>query len=130
MVAMRTACQGLGVGVALLLAAAACTAGDDVPVARPDVAALLTRAAALTGSEPCDPETVDLATDPDNCGRCGYRCPDGAWCSPGLLCHCPVREVVCDGACVDLRSERSHCGRCGAACEFGEVCERGRCVPE
>ncbi len=35
------------------------------------------------GLTECGDLCVDLASDPDNCGECGRRCPDGAVCSGG-----------------------------------------------
>lgn len=124
------------VAVVLALAAGGCESRTPPDGAAPRPAPFGRLQSALTsedGGAPgaavgdCDPAAAAEMTDPENCGRCGKRCPVGASCVPGATCVCPPLEVVCENACTDLQSDPSHCGRCDGACGPEESCRRGQC---
>ncbi len=75
-----------------------------------------------------------LATDDENCGRCGRSCGEGRSCSSGKCecfaepCDCSADQTLCDEACVDVESSAEHCGGCGRVCGEGQTCEAGHCV--
>lgn len=72
---------------------------------------------------------VDTATDPNNCGYCGLRCPAGVGCIDGA-CACPDGGTFCTSnyACSDLATDPMNCGRCGDPCPAGVACTGGRCA--
>jgi hypothetical protein len=90
----------------------------------------------------------DIASDRDNCGRCGNVCATGYSCSGGM-CTCALSTCggsdggASDGggggalACVDLTSDPKNCGGCGTTCAFpnavakcaGSVCGIQSCAP-
>ena len=87
-----------------------------------------------TDSMPCPPGLtlcwgmcVDLRTDPNHCGECGYACPPGSacWdfmCWPGDPCDsiaCPEPLACCWGECVDTMWDPYNCGGCGSYCPWG-----------
>jgi glucosylceramidase len=57
----------------------------------------------------CGLACVAAATDPKNCGGCGFPCASGQTCEAGA-CRCPAGMVDCNGACVAPGA-----GGCGAA---------------
>jgi hypothetical protein len=61
-------------------------------------------------------QCLKTATDPDNCGACGRKCPLGARCSRGQ-CKCPVDQ--CGDRCVTLSSHPKNCGSCGRVSPSG-----------
>ncbi len=82
-----------------------------------------------------------LASDNDNCGACGQRCPRygqrvvSSACRAGRceVTACIAGTADCDGdpdsicettTLVDNR----HCGACGHACEADALCVSGRCA--
>ncbi len=96
----------------------------------------------------CDGKCVDLTTDDENCGACGFKCDSDARCSEGKCaptcavscdggvelcagdtCICKPGLERCDGQCVNLQTDPMNCGACGGAC--AEVpCGEGKCQAE
>ena len=74
------------------------------------------------GETCCGTYCADLKNDFDNCGSCGFRCPDpGPYelgeCIDGT-CHyaCVEGAVICNGECSVLDSDPNNCGACGNVC--------------
>ncbi|XP_057977618.1 stigma-specific STIG1-like protein 4 [Malania oleifera] len=63
--------------------------------------------------ECCKNRCIDLASDFNNCGLCGVRCPFGWKC--------------CEGYCIDITLNPLHCGKCGNECPIGVLCSYGMC---
>jgi hypothetical protein len=79
----------------------------------------------------CEGRTpMNLAVDPDHCGRCGNACAADAQCVGGACVACRPDAARCGGAAcsVDLRANRAHCGACGHACAAAERCVAGACA--
>jgi hypothetical protein len=95
---------------------------------------------------------VDLLTDSDNCGRCGFSVPYGMICRDGEFVDpaatpttpptpteiptplpttgpCPAGEKLCDGKCKNLQTDNDNCGKCGWDCPKGQICYGGQCLP-
>jgi len=89
---------------------------------------------------------VNLESDVESCGACGYVCPVSAdgyppecvagecepYCTSGEICGEAVAFGNCDGDPLDgcetlLTSDPDHCGSCGNACPTGVPCVRGHC---
>ncbi len=81
--------------------------------------------------------SIDLRTDPTNCGECGLRCAAnnatatcqngtcGLSCKPGFA-DC---DTLATNACeVELAGNQNHCGKCGRSCGGG-ACTAGLCEP-
>ena len=84
-------------------------------------------------------QCIDVASDVNNCGSCGYQCE----------LHKPAYSVVvgcenkqckyeCEGSytncgsgstieCVDLSNAKLHCGRCGNECTGKKYCHDSTC---
>jgi hypothetical protein len=70
---------------------------------------------------------VALATDPFNCGGCGFQCDDV--CENGF-CQVPTSCGAlhdCSGTCVDLATDPANCGVCGLVCADDHWCSAGTC---
>jgi hypothetical protein len=107
------------------------------------------------GLSPCSGKCVDLQTDQENCGACGFSVPYGETCrngqfsgssgqnkngsSPapsvttsttaaGMQGSCPSGQISCSGTCRDIRNDNGNCGSCGNICPSGQNCQNSRCV--
>jgi hypothetical protein len=97
-----------------------------------------------SGKSYCAGTCVDFATDPFNCGDCGFSCGLGIEVSGGSFptCingSCGVRcaqghaDCTGSGSCeINTNSDPHNCGACGNACDgvAGQACVLGRCVVE
>ena len=84
---------------------------------------------------------VELASDPNNCGACGFKCEEGQRCSNGE-CLCPRGAQLCEtGTAPDVQAfcfyvdvDPKNCGACGRKCPAQEgataACRDGRCLVE
>jgi hypothetical protein len=106
------------------------------------------------GLSECSGRCVDLMTDNENCGKCGFSVPFGESCINGQFSSvvnkanrpkttgttteptatgtsqgsCPSNLWSCSGTCVDPGSDRNNCGACGTTCPSVEICQNGQCV--
>jgi len=86
------------------------------------------------GETCCGNYCADLKNDFDNCGSCGFHCPDpGPFefgeCIGGA-CHyaCVEGAVTCNGECSVLDSDPNNCGACGNVCPGPNPhCSQGVC---
>jgi hypothetical protein len=60
---------------------------------------------------------TDLATDNNNCGKCGTVCTSTNFFT---------KEACCSSSCVNLFSDKNNCGKCGNVCNPGP-CFFGMC---
>jgi len=87
-----------------------------------------------SGQTTCGSSCVNLNTDPNNCGQCGYGCPSGGTCSQGTCsASCSGGYLDCDGSTANgcevyPYSDDSNCGACGVRCSSGQRCADGRCI--
>lgn len=91
----------------------------------------------MAGTFECAGRCVDFTTDPEHCGNCGSRCPDGAAQNGFPLCVAAECAIRCgdgpNGPLVpDLEADVNHCGACGLRCPTplgGEArCADGECL--
>ena len=80
------------------------------------------------GSSDCSGACLNLQSDANNCGACGFVCPSGRSCSAGS-CNllCASGQTNCSGACLNLQSDPNNCGACGLVCPSGRSCSAGSC---
>ena len=83
-------------------------------------------AVCATGQRACGEACVDTASDPANCGACGFACNPKQICA-NSVCQCQPGTEWCGSACADVQTDAAHCGACGHACAAGDVCEAGTC---
>ena len=89
----------------------------------------------------CWARCVDLVSDVNNCGACGYKCPPGVSCVDGDCVYegctsnddCPEDECCMDFMCVRKDCRDIQCGPdpvCNISCGDcgGWACVDGRCV--
>jgi stigma-specific protein Stig1 len=79
----------------------------------------------------CNGTCTTVASDPQNCGACGYVCAAGASCVNGTCSagQCFGGQELCDGVCREIGLDPSNCGGCGVVCGPGENCAGGLCQP-
>jgi hypothetical protein len=63
-----------------------------------------------TWQQRCGDECIEVRTNAENCGRCGYKCTTGDY------------PICCDGACINGVSNEN-CGSCGWTCSEGFECK-------
>jgi hypothetical protein len=80
---------------------------------------------------------VDFATDANNCGSCGTKCPSGLSClNGGCVLICPQNSCGSDGTafCTDFATDPNNCGTCAHKCSPAQTCSNGMCscplIPE
>ena len=106
----------------------------------------------------CGQMCMTFLTDPNNCGICGFACPNQQPCSNGVCLECSTPGIdggfmlaegtacnagsyeglCCDGVCVDTRSDPGNCGGCGddydagppTVCSIGDLCVDAGCVSQ
>lgn len=94
----------------------------------------------------CSGKCVDLKTDQNNCGACGFSVPFGETCvngqfssslvqntrttitTHGTQVSCPPGQTSCSGTCRNLLTDTAHCGSCGTPCLPGQTCKDARCA--
>ena len=74
------------------------------------------------GQTSCGNDCTDLASDPYNCGACGYVCDDpgpyeyGACINGNCEYACAEETLRCDGSCTPVYWDANNCGDCGIVC--------------
>ena len=87
-----------------------------------------------SGTSCCGNYCVDLASNIDNCGECGYVCPQpgpneyGACVDGDCVYACAKGAVDCNGTCTYLAGDPNNCGACGIICGGSTpLCIKGVC---
>ena len=90
----------------------------------------------ISGYGNCDGEDSNgceknLTSDPNNCGFCGNRCGENAYCE-NSSCNCISGFGNCDndwrnGCESDLLNDINHCGSCSDYCGSNSICKSGKC---
>ena len=109
------------------------------------------------GLSSCSGKCVDLRTDQDNCGACGFPVPFDETCINGQFSSstpqnksksgsstmpvgttsamvtgtkglCSPGQTSCRGICRDLRTDNGNCGSCGNTCPSGQTCQNSGCI--
>ena len=87
------------------------------------------------GQTSCGSYCTALASDPWNCGACGYVCEEpgpyeyGACLNGRCEYACAEGAVYCNGFCTFLGWDSGNCGGCGNVCPgSAPVCNDGVCV--
>jgi hypothetical protein len=76
----------------------------------------------------CDGRLRDISRDPEHCGRCGFTCYKGQYCS-NYVCGCRPEFVWRDFHCVNPAVDPSNCGDQFVDCSSPtDLCEDGVCV--
>lgn len=76
----------------------------------------------------CGPSCVDLATDPENCGRCGRTCDAGFTRCVAGRCELEPDIERCGDAFANTLTDSNHCGGCNRRCPRGQACDSGACL--
>ena len=79
----------------------------------------------------CGGKCVDLYTNPDNCGECGYICEGVKEACYNATCQCASGTNECNDECAPA-SDPHDCGGCGNVCDDKESCQPlppGACAP-
>eukprot|EP01006_Ploeotia_vitrea_P019866 TRINITY_DN52116_c0_g1_i1.p1 TRINITY_DN52116_c0_g1~~TRINITY_DN52116_c0_g1_i1.p1 ORF type:complete len:559 (+),score=49.93 TRINITY_DN52116_c0_g1_i1:51-1727(+) len=80
--------------------------------------------------EVCKNKCTSLLKDPQNCGKCGKKCPGDEICNKGK-CRCTGGRKRCTTGsgriCMNLKNSFAHCGACGNACRADQKCVLGQC---
>ncbi len=86
------------------------------------------------GQTPCGSYCTNLASDPYNCGACGYRCDEPGPYEYGACLYgrceyaCAEGAVYCNGFCTFLGGDPYNCGECGNVCPASApYCDQGTC---
>jgi hypothetical protein len=99
------------------------------------------------GMTMCSGACVNLRTDGNNCGACGFSVPFGETCvngqfssslvqsnktattiTTGKQVTCPSGQTSCSGTCRNILTDTANCGSCSTTCPSGQTCQGGRCV--
>ncbi|MCC6646897.1 MAG: VWA domain-containing protein [Polyangiaceae bacterium] len=97
----------------------------------------------LTGYADCNKTEADgcetsTASDVNNCGVCGSKCPSGTNGKPscfngqcGFACTAPFGDcngIAADGCESNLDNDPKNCGACAKKCDNGGKCVNGACA--